>query len=295
MKVDVNSTINLNRRDYFLKAVMTREEQIALITSFGRVLLIDLSKLSFQNKLSDMKMNHISEYYTLYKSEEIIEVLNTELKNNSLLYSATKKGKISIQVVNDIESMTKTIDTNEEDPVVSVGIVSETKGKLALFTKSGRALVTGLDNIRAKNEPTKGIKGITLEDGDELLAAFSFDNIEQTYYFFMTENGYGAKIPLSILREQKRGGKGKVYIHITEKNGRPITIKKIVDSKVNFIYVTEKCKISYFNRGGSKSLIELPTFYNIIQGVKMIPYDEKPIFLSDIELFKLGQVLKKIE
>lgn len=290
-KVSSQNPISLNRTDYFLKAILTKEEHIAIVTSLGRILYVDLTSLSLQENDAVGKDKHISEFFRLNDSERVLDILNSEELEGATIFSVTKQGRFTLQLINDIQTIEKTIETTIKDPVVSVGTLLHTEDKLAWFTKQGRALVMNLDEIKPKYESSIGIKGLNLEKEDEVLTVFPVNNLIQTYFFFVTENGYGAKVPFTILKEQKRGGKGKKFINITEKNGLPICVKKVVDENVNYIYVTSQGRIGYFTRGQRK-ILEVPIIEHISQGVKVVRSygSEKLIFVSDADLFRLGEL-----
>jgi DNA gyrase subunit A len=70
-----------------------------------------------------------------------------------------------------------------------------------------------------------GVKGITLEPGDEVVGA---DVVEKdTTILTVTENGYGKRTEESEYRVQGRGGKGVIDIKTTERNGRVIGVVQV--------------------------------------------------------------------
>ena len=68
--------------------------------------------------------------------------------------------------------------------------------------------------------PAYGVKGITLDEGDEVVGA---DVVEPgTTILTVTENGYGKRTEEAEYRVQGRGGKGIIDIKTTERNGKVV-------------------------------------------------------------------------
>ncbi len=72
-----------------------------------------------------------------------------------------------------------------------------------------------------------GVKGITLDEGDEVVGA---DVVEPgTTILTVTENGYGKRTVESEYRVQGRGGKGIIDIKTTERNGKVVGLTQVKD------------------------------------------------------------------
>ena len=72
-----------------------------------------------------------------------------------------------------------------------------------------------------------GVKGITLDDGDEVVGA---DVVEPgSTILTVTENGYGKRTEESEYRVQGRGGKGIIDIKTTERNGMVVGLAQVKD------------------------------------------------------------------
>jgi DNA gyrase subunit A len=80
-----------------------------------------------------------------------------------------------------------------------------------------------------------GVKGITLEAGDEVVSADVLAEPREgepaPTILTVTRNGYGKRTELAEYRIQSRGGKGIITIRTTERNGPVVAALRIVDSE----------------------------------------------------------------
>ncbi len=81
--------------------------------------------------------------------------------------------------------------------------------------------------VRSMGRQAYGVKGITLEPGDEVVGA---DVVEPgTTILTVTENGYGKRTEEAEYRIQGRGGKGIIDIKTTERNGNVVGLAQVKD------------------------------------------------------------------
>jgi DNA gyrase subunit A len=64
-----------------------------------------------------------------------------------------------------------------------------------------------------------GVKGITLEEGNEVIGMETITPDSTTAILTVTEGGYGKRTPVGEYRIQGRGGKGIISVKTTERNG----------------------------------------------------------------------------
>jgi DNA gyrase subunit A len=117
-----------------------------------------------------------------------------------------------------------------------------------------------------------GVKGITLEEGDEVVSAESLpalaEGAPELAILTVTANGYGKRSELSEYRVQSRGGKGIITIKTTERNG-PVVAALPVRESEEVMLIT--------NRG---MLIRLPARQISVigrntQGVRLIAVESR--------------------
>ena len=117
-----------------------------------------------------------------------------------------------------------------------------------------------------------GVKGITLSSEDDKLVGMLLIKRDGTV-LVATEKGFGKRTEISQYRAQKRGGKGVLTMKTTDKVGKMVTIKEVVE-KDDLMIIT--------NQG---VLIRLPvsqirSIGRATQGVKLIKLGEGTLVSS---------------
>jgi DNA gyrase subunit A len=76
-----------------------------------------------------------------------------------------------------------------------------------------------------------GVKGISLEEGDEVVGMIVANGDDDPASLLtVCENGFGKRTLLTEYRSQNRGGKGLIDIKTTGRNGPVVAIAKITDA-----------------------------------------------------------------
>ena len=101
-----------------------------------------------------------------------------------------------------------------------------------LSTAQGMAIRFEDTDVRAMGRNAYGVKGITLEAGDEVVSAevVPAEGAEAPPTILtVTANGYGKRTLLGEYRVQSRGGKGLITIKTTERNGPVVAATSVLD------------------------------------------------------------------
>ena len=88
---------------------------------------------------------------------------------------------------------------------------------------------------------TAGVKGIGLNDGDEVVAALPLRNANDQLAIF-TSKGYGKKIPQNEITLQKRAGKGIMCHKSNDINGY-VTAAQLVSDEDTVLLVGDKTSV----------------------------------------------------
>lgn len=100
------------------------------------------------------------------------------------------------------------IKIKENDAIAEVTFIKDEP--IMIITKNGMCLRTKSTDISATGRVTIGVKGIKLNDGDEVIAGLPINN-NKTHLLAVAKDGTGKRIPLEEYSEQMKGGKG-VYV-----------------------------------------------------------------------------------
>jgi DNA gyrase subunit A len=102
-----------------------------------------------------------------------------------------------------------------------------------LSTARGMAIRFDECDVRAMGRSAYGVKGITLEEGDEVVSGEVVPAPKEgepaPTILTVTANGYGKRTELAEYRIQTRGGKGIITIKTTERNGPVVSAIPVLD------------------------------------------------------------------
>ena len=137
------------------------------------------------------------------------------------LTMVTKRGIIKRTLLSEYEYQRKggkralTLDEGDE-----LLFVRHTLGgtDLMLATRQGLAVRFTEENVRSMGRTARGVRGIRLRDGDEVVGVVVVD--ESKHFLTITEKGFGKRCDFADFRSMKnRGGHGVACHNITEKTG----------------------------------------------------------------------------
>jgi DNA gyrase subunit A len=99
-----------------------------------------------------------------------------------------------------------------------------------LVTRNGQSIHFHEDDVRTMGRTAAGVKGITLADDDEVVAAVVLTSYEEEDSILtVTENGFGKRTSVTDYRLQKRGGKGIFAIKTSARNGKVVGALQVED------------------------------------------------------------------
>ena len=101
--------------------------------------------------------------------------------------------------------------------------------EILIALKSGRAIRFPEKPVRPMGRTASGVRAITVDDeNDEVVGMICIDD-PQTNVLVVSEKGYGKRSELEEYRITNRGGKGVKTMNITDKTGKLVAIKDVVD------------------------------------------------------------------
>jgi len=137
-----------------------------------------------------------------------------------------------------------------------------------LSTRSGMAIRFDEADVRTMGRPAHGVKGINLDDGDEVVGMVVANGPDDPASLLtLCENGYGKRTLLSEYRPQNRGGKGLIDIKTSERNGPVVAVAKVTDT--DEVMITTARGILIRTR-----IAEIRPIGRNTQGVRLIRLDE---------------------
>jgi hypothetical protein len=159
------------------------------------------------------------------------------------------------------------INLREDDQLIGA-ILTEGDSEIILANSNGRAIRFPETSIRSMGRPATGVKGMTLDDDDEIVGMISLPANTNDDVLVVSEQGMGKRSKLEDYRVTNRGGKGVKTMNITDKTGKLIAIKNVSDDNdlviINKSGITIRLKVS-----------ELRLMGRATQGVKLINLEKK--------------------
>jgi Type IIA topoisomerase (DNA gyrase/topo II, topoisomerase IV), A subunit len=127
------------------------------------------------------------------------------------------------------------------------------ESQIILANRLGRSIRFHENGVRAVGRNSMGVKGMTLDEGDELVDMVVVRNTNEATVLAISENGYGKRSLVDDYREQSRGGKGVITMKITPKTGQLIALREVSD-KDDLMVITEKAKVIRMHCGEIRTL-----------------------------------------
>lgn len=153
----------------------------------------------------------ISTLINLENDEKVIAMSSLHRKTNAkYVIFVTKQGLFKKTYIEEYMKTNRNngiaaIKLKEDDSVVSVTFLDEEE--VILVTKEGHAIHFETKEINPIGRLTSGVKGIKLDEGDEVVAILPIHKTTDTVAIF-GKDGLGKKMLLSEIPSQGRGGKG---------------------------------------------------------------------------------------
>jgi DNA gyrase subunit A len=119
----------------------------------------------------------------------------------------------------------KAIKVENDDELIDVQVTSGTND-IVLATRHGLSIRFHEQDVREMGRDTTGVKGIELGARDQLIGMVVIKR--EANLLVVTERGMGKCSPIDEYRVQKRGGKGIITVHRTDKTGDAVSIKEVL-------------------------------------------------------------------
>ena len=102
---------------------------------------------------------------------------------------------------------------------------------IILATANGMAVRFKESDVRSMGRGSRGVRGISLNAGDQVVGAVVIDAESTEDLLSITENGYGKRTALDEYRVQRRAGKGLITIQCSKRNGDLVGILAASDDR----------------------------------------------------------------
>ncbi|MBI3605643.1 MAG: DNA gyrase subunit A [Nitrospirae bacterium] len=194
-----------------------------------------------------------------------------EFREDWYVVFATRKGTIKKTTLDSYGHVRAggiiALTLEEGDSLIAAKLTTGSED-IFLGSKSGIGIRFKEDAVRPTGRNAMGVRGMNLEDGDELVGMEIVDAREGTSIMAVTDKGFGKKTALGQYRVQGRAGKGIITIRASDKTGTVVGILQVTNHE-DIMLITAEGKILRFK---VSSLREIG---RATQGVKLIEVGEK--------------------
>mgnify|MGYP003313047707 CR=1 FL=1 len=192
--------------------------------------------------------------------------------DNQFIVMATKKGIINRTSLSLYSKPRKggiyAIEVNEGDELIQAKLSLGDQDVL-LATNNGKSIRFNENQIRSTGRKTKGVTGIRMSFKDDYVIGMLIVKREGQV-LVVSSKGFGKRSLLDQYRDQQRGGKGVLTMKTTDKVGKMVTIKEVVD-KDDLMIITNQgvlirqpvSQIRAIGRAVSYTHLTLPTIYSV--------------------------------
>jgi DNA gyrase subunit A len=189
-----------------------------------------------------LKVHEIPQAGRAAKGKPIVNLINVsaetkisamvsvrEFSETQSLLFATKNGTVKktalSQYANPRSTGIKAIKIEDADELIDVQITTGTND-IVLATRHGLSIRFHEADVREMGRDTTGVKGIELGKDDEVIGMVVIKR--DANLLVVTERGMGKCSPIDDYRVQRRGGKGIITVHRTDKTGDAVSIKEVL-------------------------------------------------------------------
>ena len=157
---------------------------------------------------------------------------DAEYVNNNYIIMCTKDGTIKKTKLEAYsrprQNGVNAIVIREGDQLIEAKLTSGS-AEVMIAAREGKAIRFNENTVRPIGRVGAGVRGISLDEGDEVVGMICIEPNSSQDVLVLSENGYGKRTDLDEYRITNRGGKGVKTINVTEKTGKLISIQAVTD------------------------------------------------------------------
>lgn len=275
--------------DYIVEMLMTTTHHyLMFFTNLGRVYRLKAYEIPESSRTS--KGTAIVNLLQLMGDEKITAMISMREKDDSkYLVMATKKGIVKRTKLSEYANIRKSgltaIKLRDDDELIGV---KKTTGndEIMLFTRFGQCIRFLETDVRSTGRDSMGVIGMSLADGDELIAMQL--SAQGSMLMIVSKKGLGKCTRTEEFSVQHRGGKGVRCYKIMEKTGNLVGVKAVESDDEMMLITTAGTVIRIAVKDTALS-------GRITSGVKLIDLDDGVDVASIAKVRKDDKIESDIE
>jgi DNA gyrase subunit A len=258
------------REEDFVETLFTASthDYLLFFTDAGKVYWLKVHEIPEAGRAAKGKA--LVNLLALASDEKVTATLPVkEFREDRYVVMATKQGVIKKTELsaygNPRQGGIIALTLDEGDRLIAVEI-TDGQREILLGTRQGIVIRFKEEDVRPMGRTAHGVRGITLEEGNEVIGMETITPDSTTSILTITEGGYGKRTPVSEYRIQGRAGKGIISVKTTEKNGLAVGFLQVRDGDEIMIMAAQgkilRCKVDDFREIGRNT-----------QGVRVLELD----------------------
>ncbi len=243
-------------------------DSLLFFTDAGKVYWLKVHEIPEASRAAKGKA--LVNLLALSGSEKVTATLPVkEFRQDRYIVMGTKKGVIKKTELsafgNPRQGGIIALGLESGDKLIGVQL-TDGQREILLGTRQGITIRFKEEEVRSMGRMAYGVKGITLEEGNEVIGMETITPDSTTSILTVTEGGYGKRTPVGEYRVQGRGGKGIISVKTTERNGPAIGFLQVRDGDQIMLIAAQgkvlRCKVEDIREIGRNT-----------QGVRVLDLD----------------------
>ncbi len=254
--------------------IASAHNYLLIFTEFGKVFWKKVYALPEGTKTS--KGRAIQNLINIESGDKVRAVINVknlsdeEYINNNFVVMCTENGTIKKTTLEAYsrprQNGINAITVKDGDRLLEVKLTNG-ENHIVIAKRMGKAIHFDESDVRPMGRMASGVRGVTLEGEEDKVVGMVCIAREDANLLVVSEKGYGKRSLIEDYRITKRGGKGVKTINITDKTGKLVAIKEVIDTD----------DLMIINRSGitiRMAVEDLRVMGRATQGVKLIRLNE---------------------
>jgi DNA gyrase subunit A len=243
-------------------------DSLLFFTDAGKVYWLKVHEIPEASRAAKGKA--IINLLALAGSEKVTATLPVkEFRDDRYIVMGTKKGIIKKTELSAFSNPRQggiiALGLEGGDKLIGVQL-TDGQREILLGTRQGITIRFKEEEVRPMGRTAYGVKGITLEEGNEVIGMETITPDSTTSILTVTEGGYGKRTPVGEYRVQGRGGKGIISVKTTERNGLAVGFLQVRDDDEIMLIAAQgnvlRCKVDDIREIGRNT-----------QGVRILDLD----------------------
>jgi len=264
-------SMDVKEKDKVLKALVTRTlHTVMFLTNQGRAYTMKAHEIPEAGRSA--RGTPLVNLLQLSEGERVMGAIAVDdFPSTKFLALVTKQGTVKrtpLDAFSNVRSSGIIATQFDENDTLAEALITSGDGEVVIATSEGLAIRFNELDISVMGRTAKGVVGIRLDEGSEVVGACFISSKAKDFATFMiTKKGYGKKTLKEKYRLQKRGGYGVIALKVNSKTG----------NLVGILAVTNDCEVLTVSEKGQAVRLSVDSIANqgrASSGVRIARLDE---------------------